>query len=346
MSSSLFQAAKTASRHVQTRAYSTPRHLMSIADLSPKEFARLVLNAAEHKKAFKAGTASERIKSSLNGPAVALMFSKRSTRTRVSTESAVSMMGGHPMFLGKDDIQLGVNESLRDTSTVISSMTSCMVARVGPHSDVTGLAEHSSVPVINALSADFHPLQTIADFLTIHEAFPASNLSEGSLGLEGRKVAWIGDSNNVLFDLAIGCFKMGVDIAVASPKGYGIPDRMRSLILSSGSNSKLIETTVPEDAIKDADILVTDTWVSMGQEEEAKKRLQAFEGYQITHDLAKRGGAKADWKFMHCLPRHPEEVADEVFYDDRSLVFQEAENRLWAAIAALEGFVVNKGNIV
>ncbi|CAK7273119.1 ornithine carbamoyltransferase [Sporothrix epigloea] len=346
MSISLIQAAKSVSRHIQTRAYTTPRHLMSIADLTPKEFARLVLNAAEHKRAFKAGTASDKVKSSLSGPAVAMMFSKRSTRTRVSTESAVAMMGGHAMFLGKDDIQLGVNESLRDTSTVISSMTSCIVARVGPHSDVTGLAEYSSVPVINALSADFHPLQTIADFLTIYEAYPAANTSEGSLGLEGRKVAWIGDANNVLFDLAIGCFKMGVDIAIASPKGYGLPDPMRSLILSSGSTSKLIETTVPEEAIEGADILVTDTWVSMGQEEDAKKRLRDFEGYQITHDLAKRGGAKADWKFMHCLPRHPEEVSDEVFYDPRSLVFQEAENRLWAAIAALEGFVVNKGNIV
>ncbi|KIH93479.1 hypothetical protein SPBR_04509 [Sporothrix brasiliensis 5110] len=125
---------------------------------------------------------------------------------------------------------------------------------------------------------------------------------------------------------------MGVDIAVASPKGYGIPDRMRSLILSSGTSSKLVETTIPEVAIKDADILVTDTWVSMGQEEEVKKRLQAFDGYQITSELAKRGGAKEDWKFMHCLPRHPEEVTDEVFYNSRSLVFQEAENRLWAAI--------------
>lgn len=262
-----------------------------------------------------------------------------------------------------------VNESLYDTSVVISSMTSCMVARVGPHSDVANLAKDSSVPVINALSSDFHPLQTIADFLTIHEAFPASNTSGGSLGLNGLKVAWVGDSNNVLFDLAIGCVKLGVDISVASPKGFGLPDAMRQLITSAAqgveSPGKLTETTVPEEAIKDADVLVTDTWISMGQESEKKKRLEAFAGYQITNDLAKRGGAKEGWKFMHCLPRHPEEVADEVFYSPRSLVFPEAENRLWAAIgeslhvphdsvssislthceAALEGFVVNKGNI-
>ncbi|KAL2759558.1 hypothetical protein ACRALDRAFT_2094157 [Sodiomyces alcalophilus JCM 7366] len=339
----------------QLRTYSqssapSPRHLMSISDLSPTEFATLVRNAAAHKKAVKAGQTPPALSSSLTGKTVAMMFSKRSTRTRVSTEAAVALMGGHPMFLGSSDIQLGVNESLYDTSKVISSMTSCMVARVGPHSDVANLAKDSSVPVINALSDDFHPLQIIADFLTIHEAFPASASSDKSdLGVRGLKVAWVGDSNNVLFDLAIGCVKMGVDIAVASPAGYGIPEAMKQVISSAAhgvsSPGRLSQTTVPEEAIKDADVLVTDTWISMGQEEETQRRLKAFAGYQITNDLAKRGGAKEGWKFMHCLPRHPEEVADEVFYSPRSLVFPEAENRLWAAIAALEGFVVNKGQI-
>jgi ornithine carbamoyltransferase len=211
-----------------------------------------------------------------------------------------------------------------------------MVARVGPHSDVANLAKHSSVPVINALSDDFHPLQIIADFLTIHEAFPERVSTASSLGLEGLKVAWVGDSNNVLFDLATACVKLGVDISVASPAGYGIPDAMKQLIISTGagvsSPGKLSETTVPEEAIKGADILVTDTWVSMGQEVEAQKRLKAFSGYQITNELAERGGANRNWKFMHCLPRHQEEVADEVFYSPRSLVFPEAENRLWAAV--------------
>ncbi|KAH6724905.1 putative ornithine carbamoyl transferase [Leptodontidium sp. MPI-SDFR-AT-0119] len=330
-----------------------PRHLLSIADLTPTELTTLVRNASSSKAAIKSGTTPTNLQGALSGKTVAMMFNKRSTRTRVSTEAAVTTMGGHPMFLGKDDIQLGVNESLYDTSLVISSMTSCMVARVGPHSDVADLAKHSSVPVINALSEDFHPLQTIADFLTIHEAFPSSPASgnkAASLGLEGLKIAWVGDANNVLFDLAIGALKLGVDISVAAPKGYEIPSRMRDIILSFTegvvSPGKLSETNVPEEAIKNADILVTDTWVSMGQEEETAKRLKAFAGYQITNELAKRGGAKEGWKFMHCLPRHPEEVADEVFYSPRSLVFPEAENRLWAAISALEGFVVNKGKIV
>jgi ornithine carbamoyltransferase len=334
----------------QQRSYSSPatpitspfapRHLLSIADLTPAEFTTLVRNASSHKTSIKSGSIPKSLLGSLNGQTVAMMFNKRSTRTRVSTEAAVATMGGHPMFLGKDDIQLGVNESLYDTSVVISSMTSCMVARVGPHSDVADLAKHSTVPVINALSNEFHPLQTIADFLTIHEAFPTksspSRATSSTLGLEGLKIAWIGDSNNVLFDLAIASVKLGVDISVASPAGYGIPESMRQVITSAAagvsSPGKLTETLVPEEAIKDADILVTDTWVSMGQEEESKKRMKAFEGFQITNELAKRGGAKEGWKFMHCLPRHPEEVADEVFYSPRSLVFPEAENRLWAAI--------------
>jgi ornithine carbamoyltransferase len=211
-----------------------------------------------------------------------------------------------------------------------------MVARVGPHSDVVGLAEYSHVPVLNALSDRAHPLQTIADFLTIHEAFPQASFSASNgLGLEGLKIAWVGDSNNVLFDLATASIKLGVDIAVASPVGYGIPDDVKQEILDAGADSstrgQLTETNTPEEAIRDADILVTDTWVSMGQEAEMQKRLKAFAGFQITSELARKGGAKPNWKFMHCLPRHAEEVADEVFYGPRSLVFPEGENRLWAA---------------
>lgn len=310
---------------------------MSIADLTPSELTKLVRNAASHKTAVKSGSVPPALATSLLGKSVALTFSKRSTRTRVSTEAAVAMMAGHPMFLGKEDIQLGVNESLYDTSVVISSMVDCIVARVNGHSDVADLAKHSSVPVINALSDLYHPLQTIADFLTIHEAFPTAQASSSeTLGLEGLKIAWIGDANNVLFDLAIGAAKLGVDVAVATPKGYEIPSAMRQVIQSAAKTTSrpgsLFETTVPEEAVKDADILVTDTWVSMGQEEEKIKRIKAFEGFQITKDLADRGGAKEGWQFMHCLPRHSEEVSDEVFYSPKSLVFPEAENRLWAAV--------------
>lgn len=326
-----------------------PRHFLSIGDLSPAEFAALVRNAASHKRSIKSGSIPQNLLGSLTGKTVAMMFNKRSTRTRVSTEGAVVQLGGHPMFLGKEDIQLGVNESLYDTSVVISSMVSCMVARVSKHADVADLAKHSTVPVINALCDSYHPLQAVADFQTIYEAFPHKAHPLGSLGLEGLKIAWVGDANNVLFDMAIAAAKMGIDLAVATPKGYEIPASMLQIIAEAGKTApqpgKLIQTNVPEEAVKGADILVTDTWISMGQEAEKIQRLKDFEGFQITPELAKRGGANEGWKFMHCLPRHPEEVSDEVFYSNRSLVFPEAENRLWAAISALEGFVVNKGKI-
>ncbi|KAI9887579.1 MAG: ornithine carbamoyltransferase [Watsoniomyces obsoletus] len=327
-----------------------PRHLLSIADLTPQELSKLVLRAKHLKNVVKTTGISPESRS-LAGQTVALMFSKRSTRTRVSTEAAVASMGGHPLFLGKDDIQLGVNETLYDTSVVISSMVSAIVARVGPHADIEDLAKHSSVPVINALSDKYHPMQTMADFLTILEAHPQSTTKGSSgtstLGLEGLKIAWVGDANNVLFDLGIGARKLGVNLAVATPRGYSVPPEIKGVIEEAGSGvdvaGQFSETNVPEEAVKNADIVVTDTWVSMGQEEEKAKRLQDFAGFQITEELLKRGGARTDCRFMHCLPRHAEEVSDEVFYSPRSLVFKEAENRLWAAMATLEFFVLRKG---
>ncbi|RAK99357.1 ornithine carbamoyltransferase [Aspergillus ibericus CBS 121593] len=364
MAAARYGSATTTTRHA-LRRYTTqssattpptspfaPRHFLSTADLTPTEFATLVRNASSHKHALKSGLPlPPHLRGPLTGKTVAMMFSKRSTRTRISTEGAVVQLGGHPMFLGKDDIQLGVNESLYDTSVVVSSMVECIVARVGKHADVADLAKHSTVPVINALCDSFHPLQAVADFQTVFEHFTGGKGGQKGqgLGLEGLKIAWVGDANNVLFDMAISAAKMGVDVAVATPKGYEIPKDMLEIIETAGEGverpGKLFQTNVPEEAVKGADVLVTDTWVSMGQEEETAKRLRDFAGFQITPELAKRGGAKEGWRFMHCLPRHPEEVSDEVFYSHRSLVFPEAENRLWAAISALEGFVVNKGKI-
>lgn len=353
-----FRLGRRAFGMVQTRSYTKRptgvRHLQSISDFTSEEFAQLVKNAYAHKKAIKAGNIPKALSTCLSGQTVAMMFNKRSTRTRVSTEVATALMGGHPMFLGKDDIQLGVNESAYDTAKIISSMTSCIVARVGPHADIVNLIRGSSVPIINALSNDFHPLQAVADFLTLYEEFQPqrslSRLSQPLLVPRDLKVAWIGDSNNVLFDLAIACMKVGVQISVASPRGYGIPANMLALIRSQAETSntpgKIYTTDSPEEALKDADVIVTDTWVSMGQEDEYQRRMKAFEGFQVTPELIARAGANPQWKFMHCLPRHKEEVSDKVFYSPQSLVFQEGENRLWAAIAVLEAFVVNKGLIL
>ncbi|KAI9723470.1 MAG: ornithine carbamoyltransferase [Chrysothrix sp. TS-e1954] len=327
-----------------------PRHLLSIADLHPHELTTLIRNAFLHKQRLKTG--SNPLPTALSNRTIALLFTKRSTRTRVSTESAVASMGGHPLFLGANDVQLGVNESLLDTAKIVSSMTAGIVARVDAHEDVRELARHSSVPVVNALSDAFHPMQTIADFLTVYEAFHARTNApgvtrEGGLGLDGLKIAWVGDANNVLFDLAIGAAKLNVDLAVATPRGHEIPGGMRQVIqaASEDTTASLKETNVPEEAVKGADVIVTDTWISMGQEAEKAERLKAFAGFQVTAEMARRGGAKEDWKFMHCLPRHPEEVDDAVFYSPKSLVFQEGENRLYAAVSALEAFVVNAGKV-
>ncbi|KAI9813885.1 MAG: ornithine carbamoyltransferase [Phylliscum demangeonii] len=327
-----------------------PRHLLSIADLSEAELAMLVSRARYYKNMIKMANFPERLRGRLCERSVALMFSKRSTRTRLSSEAAIVMLGGHPIFLGKDDIQLGVNESLRDTASVLGSMMAGVVARVDAHGDVVEVAQHSAVPVINALSDRAHPLQTIADCLTMLEATVPNTVFDLSTAqsayLQGVKVAWVGDANNVLFDLILGAKKLGLHVAVATPPGYGIPDHMRSTIAKGGNWGSLTETHKPEEAVHLADFIVTDTWVSMGQEAERAKRLRDFKDFQVTADLARSGGAHASWKLLHCLPRHAEEVTDEVFYGPRSLVFHQAENRLWAALAVFEAFFVHAGQII
>ncbi|RMZ75684.1 hypothetical protein DV738_g5326, partial [Chaetothyriales sp. CBS 135597] len=314
--------------------------------VSSKELAQLVDNACFYRQQARSlirhggNWRPFGIQNSLYHRTVALLFSKRSTRTRVSTEGAVVALGGHPMFLGSGDIQLGVNESLYDTSKVISSMVAGIVARVGPHKDIADLARDSDVPVINALCDTYHPMQIVADFATL-----VQTLGGDAAQLHGLNIAWVGDANNVLFDLCIGARKLGINVSVATPVGYGIPAAIRDEIAAASGQGTLRESNEPLEAVKDADVIVTDTWVSMGQESEAKERLQSFAGYQVTEELAKRGGASEDWKFMHCLPRHKEEVSDQVFYGPRSLVFPEAENRLWSAISVLDAFVANAGVI-
>lgn len=314
-----------------------PRHLTSIADLTSKELKTLVSRGLVHKQNVRAGQYSDG-SSPLAGQVISMIFNKRSTRTRISTEGAAKYLGAHPMFLGRDDIQLGVNESMYDSAKVISSMTSCIVARVAKHSEIQELSKYSDVPILNALCDTYHPLQAIADLITIKETFG---------DYQGLKLAWIGDANNVLHDLAMACAKVGINVAAATPEAYPVNPEIVDAIRSAGdeNNSVLELTTDPLEAANKADILVTDTWISMGEESERELKLKQFAGYQITQDMAEKAGANPDWKFMHCLPRHPEEVDDEVFYSDRSLVFPEAENRLYSAIAALEAFVVNKGKI-
>lgn len=312
------------------------RHLISISDLTTNEFKSLVNRADHHKKLIKSGLKPKQWP--LQGELVAMLFTKRSTRTRISTEGAAAYFGGQPMFLGKEDIQLGVNESMYDTAKVISSMVSCIFARVNRHSDIQQLCEHSSVPIINSLCDTYHPLQAICDLLSIKEQFNGS--------LKGLKLAWIGDSNNVINDLVIAAMKFGINVAIATPKDIEMDEMIikEAAKVTEETGATLELTHEPLEAAKNANILVTDTFVSMGEEAETQKKLKQFEGFQINKEFA--SVAAPDFKFMHCLPRHKEEVSDEIFYGPNSIVFPEAENRLYAAIATIEAFVVNKGKFL
>lgn len=342
----------TTEKFTATRSSIKPPHLLTLADLTIEQIQTLVSNAINYKnliKNFKKNATKPSlpiIESKLEGQTIALIFSKRSTRTRVASESATALLGGHPMFLSPSDIQLGVNESLHDTARVVSSMVDGIMARVGDHSEIELLAKNSTVPVINALSSLYHPTQILADLVTLLEAFfPHSrNLSS----LNGLNVTWIGDSNNILNDMIVTYPRLGINLKVATPFGYKLEekvlDRMRlgiEIDQESHRGGKFIHVNDPISALQDADVVVTDTWISMGQESQMTQRLKDFYGFQITEELCKNGKAKSDWKFMHCLPRHQEEVDDEVFYGPRSLVFPEAENRKWTTLSVFESYFGN-----
>ncbi|OCT91701.1 hypothetical protein XELAEV_18014763mg [Xenopus laevis] len=262
----------------------------------------------------------------LQGKSLAMIFEKRSTRTRLSNETGFALLGGHPCFLTTQDIHLGVNESLKDTARVLSGMTDAVLARVYCQTDLDLLAKEAKIPIVNGLSDMYHPIQILADYLTLQEHYGHLN---------GLTISWIGDGNNVLNSIMMSAAKFGMNLRIATPKGYE-PD---SAVISAAKQfskefgTKLFMTNEPLEAATGANVLVTDTWVSMGQEEEKKKRLKDFNGYQITMQTGKV--ASPDWTFLHCLPRKPEEVDDAVFYSPKSLVFPEAENRKWTVMAVM-----------
>ncbi|KAJ2721285.1 ornithine carbamoyltransferase [Coemansia sp. Benny D115] len=327
-------------RAAHTRVLATlPKDMITLGDYTAEQIAALVESAADFKHRTKNLGQTHHPDQPLKGETVALLFSKRSTRTRVASETSIAYLGGHAMFLGKEDIQLGVNESLRDSAQVISSMVSGIFARVGPHQDIVDLAKHSSVPVINALCDENHPTQILADLLTLWEVYGARNQAakQGFFDtIKGLEVAWVGDSNNIVYEMLVSLPKCGINMRVCTPAKYPVPEHIQQQAAKDAevAGAKVQYFTDPLAAVNQADVIVTDTWVSMGQETEKNQRLIDFQGYQVSSDMATRGGAKNDWVFMHCLPRKPEEVTDEVFYSDRSVVFQEAENRKWTILAA------------
>ncbi|CAL8267139.1 unnamed protein product [Lota lota] len=299
------------------------RSLLTLKDFNSDEIKSLL---------WVSGDLKHRIKNEnqylplLQGKSIAMIFEKRSTRTRMSTETGFAVLGGHPCFLTSQDIHLGINESSTDTARVLSGLCDIVLARVYSHSTLEELEKEATIPIINGLSDLYHPIQILADFLTLQEHYGK---------LDGLTVSWIGDGNNVLHSFMNTAAKLGVHLRIATPKGYEpegsvVQEAQR---LSKQHGTQLVLTSDPMEAAKGSDVLVTDTWVSMGQEEEKKKRLKDFHGYQITN---KTGSvANPDWTFLHCLPRKQEEVDDEVFYSPRSLVFPEAENRKWTIMGLM-----------
>ncbi len=298
------------------------RHFLTLQDYSAEEIWEILGTTKEVK------SKPEKYSNRLVGKSVLLLFQKASTRTRVSFEVAVRQLGGFPISLGWGEAQLGRGETVADTTRVLSRYIQCIVARVYQHSDLLEMASHADIPIVNALSDLYHPCQIVADLFTIWEHF-------GSL--KYLKLAYIGDANNVCNSLLIGCSKIGVDIAVACPHEYGPKDKILNLAIENAEKnaSSVKVSTDPFDAVKGAHVVYTDVFVSMGFEEERTKRLKVFlPNYQVTTDLFRY--ASDDAVLMHCLPAHRgEEVTDEVIDGPRSIVWDQAENRLHTAKAIL-----------
>jgi len=261
----------------------------------------------------------------LDGMTVGSIYEKPSTRTRVSFEVGVSRLGGQPLTLLAGDIQLGTSETIADTAAVLSRYMDCITYRCFGHGDVAELANHSTVPVINALSDMHHPCQAAADMMTI---------VENSDKMNGH-VAWVGDGNNVLHDLVLGCAILGYDIIFATPQGFE-PDKSvisRALEIAKKTGSKIKGVTDPKVAVEGAGAIYTDVFVSMG-EEHMDGKMRSFDGFQVNEELV--SDADDDYIFMHCLPAHRgEEVTDGVMDSPNSVVFDQAENRMWAQMSIL-----------
>jgi ornithine carbamoyltransferase len=293
-----------------------PRHLLTGRELGAAELAALIERAVE----LKRDPEGSRV---LAGRAVGLIFERPSTRTRVSFEVGVVEMGGHPLILRPDEMQLGRGEPLRDTALVLSRHLAAVGVRTGPQSTVEALAEHGSIPVCNMLTSEHHPCQALADLLTLRDRF-------GSL--EGRRLAYIGDGNNVAASLAYAAALSGLELAVASPAGFELPDNVIDGARNLGGTVEQVSD--PYDAARGADALYTDVWTSMGQEDERAARLATFAGYTVDDALV--AAADPGACFLHCLPAHRgEEVAASVIDGPASLVWEQAANRLHVARAAL-----------
>ncbi len=299
------------------------KHLLSMQDLSPNEIEAILDKAEGLKEKLRKGEPHEL----LRGKTLGMIFEKPSLRTRVTFETGMTQLGGHAIYLAPADIQLGKRESVPDTARNLSRWVDAVMARLFKHDIIVELARHSSVPVINGLTDLHHPCQTLGDLLTIRE-------HKGKF--RGLKLAWVGDGNNVCNSLLLGCTLVGMNISAVCPHGYepdaNVMTQAKKNAEKSGAKLELL--TDPKKAVAGADVIYTDVWASMGQEKEAKQRMRAFKGYQINAQLLKL--AKPNVIVMHCLPAHRgQEITDEVIDGPRSVVLDQAENRMHAQKALL-----------
>lgn len=297
------------------------RHFLTLRDLNTEELRTLVKRASELKAIRNRGEVYEPLKNKV----MAMIFEKSSTRTRVSFEAGMAQFGGHAMFLSPRDTQLGRGEPISDSAKVISSMVDVVMIRTFSHQLVEDFAANSSVPVINALTDEYHPCQLLADMQTYFE-------HRGDI--QGKTVTWIGDGNNMCHSYINAARQFDFKLNIACPEGFE-PDAS----LVSENQERIFITQSPEEAVTGSDLVVTDVWASMGQEEEQKARETKFAGFQVSPELMDK--ANKDALFMHCLPAHRgEEVSEDMLEDPRSVVFDEAENRLHAQKALLEFLLV------
>ncbi len=307
------------------------KHFLTINDFTKNELFEMLQKAIEIKKELQ----NDNIKYRMKDKSLAMIFEKSSTRTRVSFEVGMTQLGGHALFLSSKDTQLGRGEPIKDTARVISSMVDMIMIRTYKQKDIEEFASYSKVPVINGLTDEFHPVQLMADYMTMIESGKDKN----------PKVAYIGDGNNMAHSWLMLSSKLGFELRIATPKGYEVNEDILHIAKQNAkqSGAKIIITNNPKEAVKESDVVTTDTWASMGQESEKKQREVDFQGYMVDKDLMNL--AKEDAIFLHCLPAYRgQEVSEEVLESKQSVIFQEAQNRLHAQKGIMVWLHENRGN--
>jgi len=303
------------------------KDLLSLLDLEENDFEKLFKRAIQLKERYAKGIFDK----VLTGKTLGLIFDKKSTRTRVAFETAMIQLGGHPIYMSTQDTQISRNEPAKDTARVLSRYIDCLAMRTFDHSLVEEFAQSSTIPVINALTDSFHPCQILSDIMTVIE-------HKG--GYKNRKIAWVGDGNNVVNSWINAASVLGLDLFVACPEGFEVNmQTIEGAGIEGKTNIKF--TNDPKEAVKDADVVYTDVWASMGNEDELSKRISDFEGFQINKQLLSL--ASSDVLVMHCLPAHRgEEIAEDVLEDNNAVFWDQAENKRHMHKAILESLILNK----